>query len=192
MRRTMPSVPGAVETWMRSVSLRWWSRTAVRSIAGASLRTLTASIARAGDIVLAEKKIDCEFEIADVRENDRAVADRNPTNIGTDCFDLAGTIDALFHSKKTSQLHIFDWKTGKFLTNNHYNQFLNKPFQDLPDNQLSIYSLQVSLYRLMLAEHNIPTSDAYLIHCSTPTQRHRALDLRARLKIWLDKSVILD
>jgi glutathione S-transferase len=29
-------------------------------------------------IVLAEKKIDCEFEIADVRENDRAVADRNP------------------------------------------------------------------------------------------------------------------
>jgi glutathione S-transferase len=29
-------------------------------------------------IFLAEKKIDCEFEIADVRENDRAVADRNP------------------------------------------------------------------------------------------------------------------
>jgi glutathione S-transferase len=29
-------------------------------------------------IVLAEKKIDCEFEIADVRESDSAVADRNP------------------------------------------------------------------------------------------------------------------
>jgi glutathione S-transferase len=29
-------------------------------------------------IVLAEKKIDCEFEIADVRESDAAVADRNP------------------------------------------------------------------------------------------------------------------
>jgi glutathione S-transferase len=29
-------------------------------------------------VVLAEKKIDCDFEIADVRESDRAVADRNP------------------------------------------------------------------------------------------------------------------
>ncbi len=29
-------------------------------------------------IVLAEKKIDCEFEIADVRQSDHAVADRNP------------------------------------------------------------------------------------------------------------------
>jgi glutathione S-transferase len=29
-------------------------------------------------IVLAEKKIDCDFEIADVRESDSAVADRNP------------------------------------------------------------------------------------------------------------------
>src|SRR5512139_3134425 len=29
-------------------------------------------------VVLAEKKIDCEFEIADVRESDAVVADRNP------------------------------------------------------------------------------------------------------------------
>jgi glutathione S-transferase len=29
-------------------------------------------------VVLAEKKIDCDFEIADVRESDSAVADRNP------------------------------------------------------------------------------------------------------------------
>ena len=29
-------------------------------------------------IVLAEKKIDCDFEVADVRESDSAVADRNP------------------------------------------------------------------------------------------------------------------
>lgn len=29
-------------------------------------------------VVLAEKKIDCEFEIADVRDSDQAVADRNP------------------------------------------------------------------------------------------------------------------
>ena len=29
-------------------------------------------------VVLAEKKIDCDFEIADVRDSDAAVADRNP------------------------------------------------------------------------------------------------------------------
>lgn len=105
--------------------------------------------------------------------------------VASSYYKIAGTIDALFHSKKSNQLHILDWKTGKFLTDNPYNQFLNKPFDDLPNNQLSIYSLQVSLYRLMLAEHKIQTGDAYLIHCSTPTQKHRALDLRARLHQWL-------
>ena len=37
MRRTMPSVPGAVDTWTRSPSLRKCSSTPVRSIAGANL-----------------------------------------------------------------------------------------------------------------------------------------------------------
>ena len=49
MRRIIPSGPGAAETRMRSLSVWWRSAASVRSIAGASVRTLMASTARAGD-----------------------------------------------------------------------------------------------------------------------------------------------
>ena len=45
MRCTMPSAPGAVDTRMRSESVRCRSTAAVRSIAEASVRTFTASTA---------------------------------------------------------------------------------------------------------------------------------------------------
>jgi len=51
MRRTIPSLPGAVETWMRPPSLFNCSTASVRSIAAMSTRTLTASTAWSGDIV---------------------------------------------------------------------------------------------------------------------------------------------
>src|SRR5262249_15135240 len=49
IRRMMPSGPGAAETSSRSVSVRWRSAASVRSIACASVRTLIASTARAGE-----------------------------------------------------------------------------------------------------------------------------------------------
>src|SRR5581483_5335703 len=49
MRRTMPSGPGAAETWMRSTSVFCRSTASVRSMAEASRRTFTASTACAAD-----------------------------------------------------------------------------------------------------------------------------------------------
>jgi hypothetical protein len=54
MRRTMPSGPGAVETWMRSPSVFCTSVAAVRSMAAASSRTFTDSTARAAGVVSSE------------------------------------------------------------------------------------------------------------------------------------------
>ena len=48
MRRTIPSEPGAVETWMRSPSVFCNSVASVRSMAEAPSRTFTASTAREG------------------------------------------------------------------------------------------------------------------------------------------------
>src|SRR5215510_12318105 len=48
MRCTMPSGPGAVDTRIRSCSVRWRSTAAVRSMAAASSRTPMASTATAG------------------------------------------------------------------------------------------------------------------------------------------------
>src|SRR5216683_112194 len=50
MRRTIPSLPGAVETWTRPPSVVNRSTASVRSIAAMSTRTLTASTAWTGDV----------------------------------------------------------------------------------------------------------------------------------------------
>jgi ATP-dependent exoDNAse (exonuclease V) beta subunit len=77
---------------------------------------------------------------------------------------LAGTIDALFI--KNGKLYIFDWKTNsKFKTDNdRYFNMLLDVFNLEKDNELNKYSIQLSLYQLILAEYNIKVSDLAIIY----------------------------
>jgi len=98
---------------------------------------------------------------------------------------VAGTLDALLFSEKTRQQHVFDWKTGKFLLKNSWGEMLLPPFDDIPACQLTIYSLQVSLYRLILERHGIPCGTSWILHCSNVATPYRAFDFRDRLHEWL-------
>lgn len=110
---------------------------------------------------------------------------------------LAGTIDQPFLF--WSQAHdrpffiIGDWKTnGEFRDDNHpkgrYKKLL-RPFSNLYENHLNEYSIQISLYRLILEEEaNIETEDGFLCHIGPdgPAKLYRTKDLREPLKIFLD------
>jgi ATP-dependent exoDNAse (exonuclease V) beta subunit len=77
---------------------------------------------------------------------------------------LAGTIDALFlHEGK---LYILDWKTNKrFRTDDDKcYQKLEEPFHDYWSNEHNRYSMQLSLYKLMLAEQGIEVEDCVLVY----------------------------
>ncbi len=109
--------------------------------------------------------------------------------IGDRELGIAGTLDSLVYSSRTRRHHILDWKTNsRFGTSSRWQKLL-EPFADLDDCELSCYSLQLSLYRLIL-ERTLPEltlGDSYLIHLSRdgrPTA-HRALDLRHRALEWL-------
>lgn len=107
--------------------------------------------------------------------------------VGDAALGLAGTCDTMFMSYKTNQLHIFDWKTGsKFETVNKFGR-LAAPFDDLEECQLTIYSLQVSLYRLMIERNTgLALGDSYIVYLSGNQYTiHKALDLRERLEAWL-------
>lgn len=100
---------------------------------------------------------------------------------------VAGTADCFLFGQATQKYHLFDWKTNsKFKLNNRF-QKLRPPFDDLDDCELNTYSLQQSLYRLIIERAaQINMGESYIVHL-TPTsyQLYQALDLRERLVQWL-------
>jgi len=104
-------------------------------------------------------------------------------------YPLAGTIDSIFLYK--GKLFILDWKSNsEFRTDDHKSGRYNKlllPFEDLYQNHLNEYSIQVSLYSLILREWGFDIRGAYLVHIG-PSQEaiiHKALDLVDTLDNYL-------
>jgi len=100
-------------------------------------------------------------------------------------YELAGTIDTLFLYKNA--LIVGDWKTNKAFTtdDDHAYDMLKFPFDDQKDNNLNRFSIQVSLYRLMLEDHNIETGPSFI--CWVPRDEadakfFPAKDYRTRLR----------
>lgn len=109
---------------------------------------------------------------------------------------LAGTVDQpfLLWDKKQNKLLflIGDWKTNKeFKDDKHakgrYKKLLH-PFADLYENSHNEYSIQISLYRLIIEEETgLETHGGFLCHIG-PQEKPRIYpvkDLRERLKIYL-------
>jgi ATP-dependent exoDNAse (exonuclease V) beta subunit len=105
---------------------------------------------------------------------------------------LAGTLDSLFAFN--DKYIILDYKSnGEFRDDNHpkgrYNKLL-PPFDDLWQNHFNEYSIQVSLYSLILKEiADIDIEKCFLLHLGEegPT-RYQSLDLRERLYDYFTKS----
>jgi ATP-dependent exoDNAse (exonuclease V) beta subunit len=108
-------------------------------------------------------------------------------NIGDKELGIGGTIDFFCYSSITNKYHILDWKTGKFELESPFG-FLKEPFNDLSVASFNKYSLQLSIYRLIL-ERNIQLSigHSYIIHLNSEggCETYQALDLRDRAGIWL-------
>lgn len=101
---------------------------------------------------------------------------------------IAGTMDALFEYK--GSLFIFDYKTNKkFTTTNPYNELLLEPFEDLQKTHLNEYSIQISLYSLILREVGIDIKGGRLVYIGPegPAEIHRCLMMEDRLEAYLDK-----
>jgi hypothetical protein len=104
---------------------------------------------------------------------------------------IAGTIDIIFELNK--KYYVGDWKTNEdFTHDDHAKGKRNKmfsPFNNLWDNHVNSYSLQISTYRLMLEEAGFETEGGLLISLSGSGYKlHRALDLRSQLRSELEKN----
>jgi len=104
-------------------------------------------------------------------------------------WNIAGTIDSIFlyHGK----LFIVDYKTNKDFTtdeNLKFRDFLLPPFNNLYKTHLNEYSIQVSLYILILREYGFDIGGGYLLHIgpSEDAKIHRCLDLTNQLESYLN------
>jgi ATP-dependent exoDNAse (exonuclease V) beta subunit len=76
---------------------------------------------------------------------------------------IAGMIDSLFLYK--DKLIILDWKTNKkYDIKNNYGEKLLEPFNDYDKCHLSEYSIQLSLYSLILKEIDLDVKACYTVY----------------------------
>lgn len=107
---------------------------------------------------------------------------------------IAGMIDSLFIYR--GKIYILDWKTNKdFTDDNHpkgkYEKLL-APFQDYYKNHLNEYSIQLSMYALILEEWGFQVGGAYIVHIgpgNEDAQMYKVTDMRENLKLFLNGSI---
>jgi ATP-dependent exoDNAse (exonuclease V) beta subunit len=106
---------------------------------------------------------------------------------------IAGTLDAL--KKLNNKYYVGDWKSNKKFTTDADSegrkQKLLYPFNDMWDNSLNGYSIQLSLYRLILQEEaGFETAGGFLVWIG-PEEKpkmYKIVDLRDRLYEFLQKN----
>ena len=78
---------------------------------------------------------------------------------------LAGTLDALFMSVDGA-IYILDWKTNKKLVTDKDRSYANMQYEfaNEKDNNMNHYSVQTSVYRLMLKDAGIDAQDCFIVY----------------------------
>lgn len=109
-------------------------------------------------------------------------------------WQIAGMIDSLF--LYNGKIYILDWKTNKLFTDdNHrkgrYEKLLH-PFDDYYKNHLNEYSIQLSLYSLILEEWGFEVGGAYLVHIGPGDEDakiYTVVDMRENLRTALENNI---
>lgn len=100
---------------------------------------------------------------------------------------IAGMIDSIFIYK--DKLILLDWKSNKlFTTYNSYNEKLLEPFSEFDKCHLTEYSIQLSLYSLILKEIGLDVKVSYLVHIGPNSDAviHKCHDFKNILMEYLN------
>lgn len=120
----------------------------------------------------------------------KATFDRKEWTVGDTELGVAGRVDAILRIIIDSEEKrcLFDWKTGKFMVRKYAREMMLPPFDDLPCCEEIKYSIQLSLYRLII-ERNTDERlyNGFILHLPADYSHnlYNVIDLRARLEAWL-------
>jgi ATP-dependent exoDNAse (exonuclease V) beta subunit len=117
------------------------------------------------------------------------------TRIFSKKWKIAGMIDALFLYR--GKIYILDYKTNKKFTTDDslvYKEYLLPPFQNYYKTHLNEYSIQISLYALILKEYGFEIGGGYLVYIGPGDDDavlHKCIDFTEILENYLngDKTI---
>lgn len=87
---------------------------------------------------------------------DKMIHIRAEQIVGSEEYDIAGSVDGLFINKETNQLILVDYKTNTYITGYNkdpYLKFFKPPLQDMIDDKLNHYKLQLSIYKYLIEKY---------------------------------------
>ena len=96
---------------------------------------------------------------------------------------IAGTIDSLFIYR--GKIYLLDWKTNKAYTHVGGYEMMLHPFEEYYKNHHNEYSIQLSLYALILEEWGFDVGGVYIVHIGPEDEGklYPAVDMREKLKM---------
>lgn len=114
---------------------------------------------------------------------------KNELRLYSKKYPIAGTFDGLYYNEKG--IYVLDWKTNdEFRDDNHpkgtYQKFY-EPFSKYYVNHYNEYSLQLSLYKILLSEWGINVDNLFVVYLSeTEYKIHKCIDFSKELTIYLN------
>ena len=81
-------------------------------------------------------------------------------------YKVAGTVDIMLSNKEDNNLYILDWKTSsKEIEKDQYWEMAKGVLSDIPHNKFHNYSMQISIYMMILKEeYGIEVYNGLLVH----------------------------
>jgi len=108
---------------------------------------------------------------------------------------IAGMIDSLF--LYNGKIYILDWKTNKLWTDDNHSkgkyEKLLYPFDEYFKNHHNEYSIQLSMYALILEEWGFEIGGVYIVHIGPDDEEakiYKTIDMRDKLKEFLHEKLI--
>ena len=105
--------------------------------------------------------------------------------IGSEEFDIASAIDHLFYNKLTGNLVLVDYKTNRILKgyndelkNRKYTKKMKVPLQNIKDDVLHHYYIQISIYIYLIEKYtNLKVEEYFIVYFSEDIENYEIIKI---------------
>lgn len=109
--------------------------------------------------------------------------------IGSEEYDIASAVDHLFINKLTGELVLVDYKTNSYMSGYNkkaYTKKMKVPLQNLNDDSLHHYYLQLSIYKYLIEKYSdLKVSEMFIVYMSENINNYEIIEIP-----YLEKEVI--
>lgn len=112
---------------------------------------------------------------------DRLIHLKDELIIGSEIYDIASAVDHLFINKLTGELVLVDYKTNSYMSGYNkkaYSKKMKVPLQNLNDDSLHHYYLQLSIYKYLIEKYSeLKVSEMFIVYMSENIDNYKIIEI---------------